>query len=186
METIEKMVDDDLIALKKTINYIFKQNATANRNLMYDVFLKHIARRITLKKPIQYNITFCLYATLPKIFRTNAYKEIVCYAVNKYFPSNDVILFEQFLIDNNVKEKYVSQTKDKYIPIVTTPKNYFLVHPFWSDKFFLELHTKWVNTLYWNRKFSPKYGNDYLSMLIKKYPYILKNYNFKIMTKISY
>lgn len=186
MGTIEKMVGDDLIALKKTINYIFKQNATANRNLMYDVFLKHIARCITLKKPIQYNITFCLYATLPKIFRTNKYKEIVCYAVNKYFPNNEVILFEKFLIDNNAKEKYVSQIKDKYMPTDTTPQNYFLGQQFGMTSFWWDLHTKWVNTLYWNRKFSPKYRNDYLSMLIKKYPYILKNYNFKIMTKISY
>ena len=169
MTILDKLVDDDLIALKKTINHIFKQNDTANRKLMYDVFLKYIARCITFKKPIQYNITYYLYATLPKIFRTNTYKEIVYYAVNKYFPSNDVILFEKFLIDNNVKENYVSQIKDKYIPTDTTPKNYVLVHPFWSDKFFLELHIKWVNKLYWNMKFSPKYGNDYLSMLIKKY-----------------
>ena len=174
MTILDKLVDDDLIALKKTIKYIFKQNATANRKLMYDVFLKHIARCITLKNPIQYNITYYLYATLPKIFHTNTYKEIVCYAVNKYFPNNEVILFEKFLIDNNVKEKYVSQTKAKYIPTSTTPQNYFLVHPFWSDKFFLELHTKWVNTLYWNMKFSPKYGKDYLLTLINKYTHILK------------
>ena len=176
METIEKMVDDDLIAFKKTINYIFKQNATTNRKLMYNVFLGYIARCITLKKPIQYNITYYLYATLPKIFRTNAYKEIVCYAVNKYFPNNDVILFEKFLIDNNVKEKYVSQIKDKYIPTDITPQNYFLVHPFWSDKFCLELHTKWLNTLSWNMNFSPKYGNDYLLMLINKYASMLHKY----------
>ena len=136
---------------------------------MYDVFLKYIARCITFKKPIQYNITYYLYATLPKIFRTNTYKEIVYYAVNKYFPSNDVILFEKFLIDNNVKEKYVSKIKDKYIPTATTPQNYVLVHPFWSDKFFLELHTKWVNKLYWNMKASQKHLKNYLLILIKKY-----------------
>ena len=144
-------------------------------NLSPNIRHKNCANPMFLrKKPIQYNITYYLYATIPKIFRTNTYKEIVYYAVNKYFPSNDVILFEKFLIDNNVKENYVSQIKDKYIPTDTTPKNYFLVHPFWSDKFFLELHTKWVNTLYWNMKFSPKYGNDYLSILIIKYTHILK------------
>lgn len=174
MGTIEKMVDDDLIALKKTINYIFKQNATTNRKLMYDVFLKYILNCLTSQKTIQYSITYSLYQQLPTSFHTNTYKEIVCHAVNKYFPNNEVILFEKFLIDNNVKAKYVSQIKNKYIPTATTPQNYFLVHPFWSDKFFLELHTKWVNTLYWNRKFSPKYGNDYLSILIIKYSYILK------------
>ena len=142
MTILNKLVDDDLIALKKTINYIFKQNATANRKLMYDVFLKHIARCITLKKPIQYNITYYLYATHPKIFRTNAYKEIVCYAVNKYFPNNEVILFKKFLIDNNVKDKYVSQIKDKYIPTDTTPQNYFLVQPFGLTNFWWDLHTK--------------------------------------------
>lgn len=175
METIEKMVDDDLIALKKTINYIFKQNATANRKLMYDVFLKHVARCITLKKPIQYNITYYLYQQLPTSFHTNKYEEIVYYAVNKYFPNNDVILFEKFLIDNNAKEKYVYQIKDIYIPTATTPQNYFLAQPLFSlTNFWWDLHTKWVNELSWNMKFSPKYGNDYLSILIIKYSYILK------------
>ena len=101
METIDKLVDDDLIALKKTINYIFKQNATANRKLMHGIILKYILNCCTTQKTIQHNITYSLYATLPKIFHTNAYKEIVCYAVNKYFPNNEVILFEKFLIDNN-------------------------------------------------------------------------------------
>ena len=176
MTILDKLVDDDLIALKKTINYIFKQNATTNRKLMYNVFLGYIARCVTLKKPIQHNITYSLYATLPKIFHTNAYKEIVCYAVNKYFPNNEVILFEKFLIDNNVKEKYVFQTRDKYIPTAITPQNYCLVQPFGMKSFLLDLHTKWVNTLYWNMKFSPKYGNDYLLMLINKYANMLHKY----------
>ena len=169
MKTIDKMVDDDLIALKKTINYIFKQNATANRKLMNGIFLKYILNCLTSQKIIQYSITYSLYQQLSTSFHTNKYKEIVCYAVNKYFPNNEVILFEKFLIDNNVKEKYASQIKNKYIPTDTTPKNYFLVHPFWSDKFFLELHTKWVNKLYWNMKFSQKHLKNYLLILIKKY-----------------
>lgn len=169
MGTIEKMVCDDLIALKKTINYIFKQNATENRKLMNGIFLKYILNCCTSQKTIQHSITFYLYQQLPTSFHTNTYKEIVCYAVNKYFPNNEVILFEKFLIDNNVKEKYASQIKNKYIPTATTPQNYFLVHPFWSDKFFLDLHTKWVNTLYWNMKASQKHLKNYLLILIKKY-----------------
>ena len=125
METIEKMVNDDLIALKKTINYIFKQNATTNRKLMYDVFLKHVARCITLKKPIQYNIIYYLYQQLPTSFHTNKYEEIVYYAVNKYFPNNDVILFEKFLIDNNAKEKYVYQINEVMITSVLILFRYF-------------------------------------------------------------
>ena len=169
MKTIDKMVDDDLIALKKTINYIFKQNATANRKLMNGIFLKYILNCLTSQKIIQYSITYSLYQQLPTSFHTNKYKEIVCYTVNKYFTNNEVILFEKFLIDNNVKEKYASQIKNKYIPTATTPQNYVLVHPFWSDKFFLELHTKWVNKLYWNMKFSQKHLKNYLLILIKKY-----------------
>lgn len=169
MTILDKLVDDDLIALKKTINYIFKQNATENRKLMYDVFLKHIARCITLKKPIQYNITYYLYATLPKIFRTNTYKEIVYYAVNKYFPNNEVILFEKFLIDNNVKEKYVSKIKNKYIPTATTPQNYFLLQPFRTIDFWWYLHEKWLNTWSLNMKASQKHLKNYLLILIKKY-----------------
>ena len=169
MTILDKLVDDDLIALKKTINYIFKQNATENRKLMTSIFLKYILNCCTSQKTIQYSITYSLYQQLPTSFHTNKYKEIVCYAVNKYFPNNEVILFEKFLIDNNVKENYVSKIKDKYIPTATTPQNYVLVHPFWSDKFFLELHTKWVNKLYWNMKASQKHLKNYLLILIKKY-----------------
>ena len=169
MTILDKLVDDDLIALKKTINYIFKQNATENRKLMTGIFLKYILNCCTSQKTIQYSITYSLYQQLPTSFHTNKYKEIVCYAVNKYFPNNEVILFEKFLIDNNVKEKYVSKIKDKYIPTATTPQNYVLVHPFWSDKIFLELHTKWENKLYWNMKASQKHLKNYLLILIKKY-----------------
>ena len=169
MTILNKLVDDDLIALKKTINYIFKQNATANRKLMYDVFLKHIARCITLKKPIQYSITYSLYQQLPTSFHTNKYKEIVCYAVNKYFPSNDVILFEKFLIDNNVKENYVSKIKNKYIPTDTTPKNYCLLQPFRTIDFWWYLHEKWLNNWSLNMKASQKHLKNYLLILIKKY-----------------
>lgn len=169
MGTIEKMVCDDLIALKKTINYIFKQNATANRKLMNGIFLKYILNCCTSQKTIQHSITYYLYQQLPTSFHTNTYKEIVCYAVNKYFPNNEVILFEKFLIDNNVKEKYVSQIKDKYIPTATTPQNYFLVQPFGLTNFWWDLHTKWVNTWSWNMKVSQKHLKTYLLILIKKY-----------------
>ena len=171
MTILDKLVDDDLIALKKTINYIFKQNATTNRKLMYNVFLGYIARCVTLKKPIQHNITYSLYATLPKIFHTNAYKEIVCYAVNKYFPNNEVILFEKFLIDNNVKEKYVSKIKDKCIPTATTPQNYFLLQSFRTSDSWWYLHEKWLNTWSLNMKASQKHLKNYLLILIKKYQY---------------
>ena len=53
MTILDKLVDDDLIALKKTINYIFKQNATTNRKLMYDVFLKYILNCLTSRISLQ-------------------------------------------------------------------------------------------------------------------------------------
>ena len=171
MGTIEKMVDDDLIALKKTINYIFKQNATANRKLMNGIFLKYILNCFTSQKTIQYSITYSLYQQLPKSFHTNKYKEIVCYAVNKYFPNNEVILFEKFLIDNNVKKKYVSKIKDKYIPTATTPQNYFCLQPFRTSDFCWYLHEKWLNTWSLNMKASQKHLKNYLLILIKKYQY---------------
>ena len=169
MKTIDKMVDDDLIALKKTINYIFKQNATANRKLMNGIFLKYILNCLTSQKIIQYSITYSLYQQLPTSFHTNKYKEIVCYAVNKYFPNNEVILFEKFLIDNNVKEKYVSKIKNKYIPTATTPQNYFLLQPFRTIDFWWYLHEKWLNTWSLNMKASQKHLKNYLLILIKKY-----------------
>ena len=171
MGTINKIVDDDLIALKKTINYIFKQNATADRKLMNGIFLKYILNCFTSQKTIQYSITYSLYQQLPTSFQTNKYKEIVCYAVNKYFPNNEVILFEKFLIDNNVKEKYVSQIKNKYIPIATTPQNYFLLQPFRTIDSWWYLHTKWLNTWSRNMKASQKHLKNYLLILIKKYQY---------------
>lgn len=169
MGTIDKMVSDDLIALKKTINYIFKQNATENRKLMNGIFLKYILNCCTAQKTIQHSITYYLYQQLPTSFRTNTHKEIVCHAVNKYFPNNEAILFEKFLIDNNVNEKYVSQIKNKYIPTATTPQNYFLLQPFGLTNFWWYLHTKWVNTLSWNMKASQKHLKNYLLILIKKY-----------------
>ena len=169
MKTIDKLVDDDLIALKKTINYIFKQNATANRKLMNGIFLKYILNCLTSQKIIQYSITYSLYQQLPTSFHTNKYKEIVCYAVNKYFPNNEVILFEKFLIDNNVKEKYASQIKNKYIPTATTPQNYFLLQPFRTSDFCWYLHEKWLNTWSLNMKASQKHLKNYLLILIKKY-----------------
>ena len=171
MGTIEKMVDDDLIALKKTINYIFKQNATANRKLMNGIFLKYILNCCTSQKTIQHSITFYLYQQLPTSFHTNTYKEIVCHAVNKYFPNNEVILFEKFLIDNKVKKKYVSKIKDKYIPTATTPQNYFCLQPFRTIDSWWYLHEKWLNTWSLNMKASQKHLKNYLLILIKKYQY---------------
>lgn len=168
MTTLDKMVDDDLIALKKTINYIFKQNVTADRNLMDGVFLRYIVRCIAIKKPIQHNITYYLYTHLPPIFHKNTYKEIVCYAVNKYFPNNDVILFEKFLIDNNAKEKYVNNTFN-YIPTDTQSQLYFLQHPLGTSDFWFDLHMKWVEKLAYNRIHSRQYSEDYLSILLNKY-----------------
>lgn len=139
---------------------------------MYDVFSSYILNCSSRRNPIQHNITYWLYKQLPKIFHTNKYKKIVCHAVNKYFPNNNVILFEKFLIDNNAKEKYVSQTKcikDKYIPTDTTPYNYFLVQPFSLTSFWFDLHTKWMSMLSCNMINSPQYGKDYFSILLNRY-----------------
>lgn len=172
METIEKMVDDDLIALKKTINYIFKQNVTANRNLMYDVFSSYILQCFARRNTIQHNITYWLYKQLPKIFRTNKYKKIVCHAVNKYFPNNNVKLFENFLIDNNFEEKYINsifKSKNHYIPTDSLPHTYFLEKPLVMTDFWFVLHKKWMSMLSCNIINSTQYRKDYFSILLNRY-----------------
>ena len=82
-----------------------------------------------------------------------------------------MILFEKFLIDNNVKEKYASQIKNKYIPTATTPQNYVLLQPFRTSDFCWYLHEKWLNTWSLNMKASQKHLKNYLLILIKKYQY---------------
>lgn len=198
---MNSIVNDHIIALKKTINLINKKMLLFNTEKKIQVISTFIKRCIIFGKPINYEVAYHLCQQLSTILANNPNAAQTIYdAVNIYFIDDEQHLFQEFLKNNKIQDKYYNNISGKCFPYYAREIKISGVHNFaiiasvikpssfitafsWKNsiegyEFWLDIDKKWINTLddYQTKKIEFYNETNYCSMLSKQFNQLLNQH----------
>lgn len=154
---MNSIVNDHIIALKKTIHLINKKMLLFNTEQKIQVISTFIERCIIFGKPINYEVTYHLCRQLSIILMNNPNAVQIIYdAVNIYFPNNELHLFQEFLKNNEIQDKYYNNNNgtNHFAIIASIMEPISFVNAFsWKNsiegyEFWFDINKKWTNILH--------------------------------------
>lgn len=184
---INSISNDHIIALKKTIHLINKKMLLFNTEKKILVISTFIKRCIICCKPINYEVTYHLYRQLSTILVNNPNAAQIIYdAVNIYFPDDEQHLFQEFLKNNKIQDKYYNNINgtNHFAIIASILEPISFVNAFsWKNsiegyEFWFDINRKWTNILhdYQTKKIKSYNETNYGSMLSKQFKQFLNQH----------
>ena len=184
---MNSIVNDHIIALKKTIHLINKKMLWFNTEKKIQVISTFIKRCIICCKPINYDVTYHLCRQLSTIVMKNPNAAQIIYdAVNIYFPNNELHLFQEFLKNNKIQDKYYNNINgtNNFAIIASIMEPISYVNSFsWKNsiegaKFWFDINKKWTSILYdyQTKKLESYNKTNYGSMLSKQFKHFLNQH----------
>ena len=184
---INSIANDHIIALKKTIHHINKKMLLFNTEKKIQVISTFIKSCIIFGKPINYDVTYNLCRKLSTIVMENPNAAQIIYdAVNIYFPNNELHLFQEFLKNNKIQDKYYNNIDgtNHFAIIASILEPISFVNAFsWKNsiegyEFWFDINKKWTNILYdyQTKKIESYNETNYGSMLSKQFKQFLNQH----------
>ena len=184
---MNSIVNDHIIALKKTIHLINKKMLLFNTEQKIQVISTFIKRCVLFGKPINYEVTYHLCRQLSIILMNNPNAVQIIYdAVNIYFPNNELHLFQEFLKNNEIQNKYYNNIGgvDDFAIIASIMYTNSYVNAFsWKNsiegyEFWFDINKKWTNILhdYQTKKIEFYNETNYGSILSNQFRHFLNQH----------
>lgn len=184
---MNSIVNEHIIALKKTINLINKKMLLFNTEKKIQVISTFIKRCIIFGKPINYEVTYHLCRQLSTILMDNPNAAKIIYdAVNIHFLDDEQHLFQEFLKNNKIQHKYYSNIGgvNNFAKAASIFKPNSWVNMFvWKSsiegyRFWSDINKKWTKTLYDYQTKKIEFYNEtnYGSMLSNQFRQLLKQH----------
>lgn len=184
---MDSIVNEHIIALKKTIHLINKKMLLFNTEQKIQVISTFIKRCIIFGKPINYDVTYHLCKQLSTILMDKPYAAQIIYdAVNIHFQDDEQHLFQEFLKNNKIQDKYYNNIDGvdnlAIAASVLKPNSWFNAFA-WKNsiegyKFWFDIDRKWSKTLYDYQTKKNEFYNEtnYGSILSNQFRQILNQH----------